>query len=661
MGGAVTTIRSVLPQGRTLPPDAWLARHRVLVGLLAAHGVGLAIFALTQGYTVFHAFSHVAGLFVLAGGALLVQDRRRIAAAIVSVGLITSSALLVHIWEGHIEGHFHFFVMIVVLALYEDWLPFLLAAGYVVLHHGLAGAIDPGAVYNHGDAVEHPWKWAVIHGLFVTGAGIASVAAWKLNEQVRVESQANEQRFRNAFEFAPIGMTLTAATGPRANQFIQVNRAICEITGYSEEWLLTHGFADISHPDDLEDTRVELERLMSGETERVELEKRYIHADGHVIWANTVVTLLDAVPGQPRCRIAQIQDVTERKMAADRVAYQAFHDQLTGLPNRRSLFADLDACSEAREAAGLILFDLDGFKAYNDAFGHPAGDALLTRLGGKLAAVVGDASAYRMGGDEFCVLVRSGDVEATLEAACAALTEHGEGFSVTASYGVASLPVEAETSAEALRLADQRMYARKSTGSRASAGHQTTSVLLKVLSERNPALGVHLDEVAELCEAVGRQLGLHEEDIAPLLQAACLHDVGKAAIPDDILNKPGPLDEIEWAFMKRHTLIGERILAAAPALTRASKLVRWSHERLDGTGYPDALEGDEIPIGARIIAVCDSYDAMVSQRSYRLPMSHEGAIAELWACAGTQFDPAVVDAFCAVIEEQRSREQREAS
>jgi HD-GYP domain-containing protein (c-di-GMP phosphodiesterase class II) len=151
---------------------------------------------------------------------------------------------------------------------------------------------------------------------------------------------------------------------------------------------------------------------------------------------------------------------------------------------------------------------------------------------------------------------------------------------------------------------------------------------------------------------VAEKLGLPEDELAPLLQAASLHDVGKAAIPDEILNKPGPLDASEWEFMRRHTLIGQRILNAAPALARAAAYVRSSHERFDGHGYPDGLAGEEIPIGARVIAVCDAYDAMRSPRPYRAPMSMEGTVAELRRCAGTQFDPAVVDAFAAVIAER---------
>jgi HD-GYP domain-containing protein (c-di-GMP phosphodiesterase class II) len=195
------------------------------------------------------------------------------------------------------------------------------------------------------------------------------------------------------------------------------------------------------------------------------------------------------------------------------------------------------------------------------------------------------------------------------------------------------------------------MYARKSAG-RASAARQSTDVLLRVLAERQPALGEHLEGVGSMCERIARRVGVPADDLPALVQAAELHDVGKAAIPDAILNKPGPLDDDEWAFMRRHTLIGERIVAAAPALARVAAIVRSSHERFDGGGYPDGLAAEQIPLASRIIFACDAFDAMVTDRPYRAGMSIADALAELQRCAGTQFDPAVVDALCALVADQ---------
>ena len=649
-------LRSALPQGRTLPDGVWWRRHRAMLTLLWLHAGGLTVFALAQGYGAVHSLQEGGVIALLAAAATAADRRKRIASLLVAFGLISSSAVLVHLWGGVIEAHFHFFVMIVVLSLYEDWLPFLVAAAFVVLHHGLIGALDPNSVYNHAQALAHPWRWAAIHGLFVTGAGVGAVVAWRLNEEVRSETEQayrrardSDEHFKSAFENAPIGMALASVRAGEFGRYLQVNPAMAALTGYSEDELLMMSGPDITHPDDVA-AGVEVSRKMAtGELTRATLDKRYVHADGRIISALVNISLVRDASGSPLHAVVQVQDVTEQKVAEAQLAYHAYHDALTELPNRRRLMEDLEARieAEAGEPTLLLLFDLDGFKAYNDSYGHPAGDSLLVRLGERLeAAVFGRGDAYRMGGDEFCVLatLRADGPEALAAAGTAALTERGEGFEITASYGAAAIPFDAATATEALGTADHRMYARKGR-KRTSPGRQATDALLRALQERNPGLGAHLDDVTDLCEAVGRRLDLSEEMMTSLLQAAALHDVGKVAIPDAILDKPGPLDEAEWEFMRTHTLIGERILAEAPSLAEAARIVRSSHERYDGTGYPDGLTGTEIPLAARIIVVCDAFDAMTSNRAYRTAMSMEGALSELHKCSGTQFDPTVIAAF----------------
>jgi two-component system, cell cycle response regulator len=348
----------------------------------------------------------------------------------------------------------------------------------------------------------------------------------------------------------------------------------------------------------------------------------------------------------------------ENQRILTQVHTEARTDSLTGLRNRRSLIADLEVqlgLATFASPRALVLFDLDGFKEYNDAFGHPAGDGLLVRLAARLADAVGyDGEAYRLGGDEFCVLVSPGrnGVDPTLAACSAALNERGEGFDVTTSFGVVVLPEEADTPTLALQLADRRMYARKG-GRRMSAAHQSRDVLLRTLSERRPDLQLRLRDIGELALEVGRELHMGPEGLDEVARAAELHDVGKIAVPDAILDKPGPLDPVEWSFMRRHPLIGERILLAAPALRPVARLVRSSHERFDGSGYPDGLRGDEIPLGARVVTVCDAFDAMTSERPYREAVTEGAAIEELRRCAGTQFDAMVVGAFCRVIARER--------
>jgi two-component system cell cycle response regulator len=324
-------------------------------------------------------------------------------------------------------------------------------------------------------------------------------------------------------------------------------------------------------------------------------------------------------------------------------------DGLTGLHNRGKLGYDLERLFSLDEPSPHVLafLDLDGFKSYNDAFGHPAGDALLVRLGHQLADAVGDRGrAYRMGGDEFAMLL-PGDATsagASVAAGTAALSERGEGFKVSCSCGTAELPTDAKSPSTALQLADQRMYADKDSH-RPSAGGEVEAVLLRILNQRAPELSEHVDAVKSLALAIGEELELPPGELAALGRASELHDIGKIAIPDGILNKPGPLDEEEWEFMRQHTVLGERIVAAAPSLASVGRLIRSSHERWDGKGYPDRLAGDSIPLAARIIFICDAYDAMTAERPYSPARDPESTLAEIRECGGAQFDAELVEAL----------------
>ncbi len=345
------------------------------------------------------------------------------------------------------------------------------------------------------------------------------------------------------------------------------------------------------------------------------------------------------------------------RLARDREALlgislgEARTDPLTGLGNRRALTDDL-ARRISEDAAGmellLITLDLDGFKHYNDTFGHPAGDALLERLGGRLHDVGQrhSAAAYRVGGDEFCVVARCTSEQAgeVVADAVEALHEAGEGWSIGSSHGVVWMPSEAATAAEALKIVDKRLYAEKA--GRSSTGTQVADALLQVLAEQDASLDVHVERVAALAGELAEDFGLSVQEVQRIRLAAKLHDVGKTAIPAAIREKRGPLNSQEWEFVRQHPVIGARIVSAAPALASTATLILSSHERIDGKGYPEGLAGEQIPLGARIIAVCDAFEAMTSERSYRPAMSVAAALEELRRNSGTQFDAAVVDALC---------------
>lgn len=312
--------RTGLPQGGSLPEEVWRRRHRAILFLLWGHVVGVPVFALIRGFSPVHSLVEGGAVVVFAALAIQPVGGRKFRSAMAALGLLTSSAVLVHLSGGTIEMHFHFFVMVGVLTLYEDWLPFLLAIGYVVVHHGLIGAISPETVFNHPAARAHPWTWAAIHGGFIMAAAAAYVVSWRLTEQARVrlaESsrrlEESEERFRGAFERGPIGVALVGLDG----SFLRVNGSLCRMLGRSEDELLATTFETITHPDDLEGSREAHRQLLAGEIGAVHMEKRYVRADGEMFWAQLSASTVYDDRGQPLYWVSHVEDVDQRKRADD--------------------------------------------------------------------------------------------------------------------------------------------------------------------------------------------------------------------------------------------------------------------------------------------------------------------------------------------------------
>jgi two-component system cell cycle response regulator len=323
-------------------------------------------------------------------------------------------------------------------------------------------------------------------------------------------------------------------------------------------------------------------------------------------------------------------------------------DMETGLHTRATLFADFDRLNGA--PARLELLALNAGDGLDDILLSSADTELPRRIGEALrgATEPRGARAYRLDGSLYAFL---GPIEigALTPAASAhgALSAVSERLASTAVRGEARIPDEAAPGPEALAIAHERLRAR-SRWQRLSSERQVRDVLLQILSERRAGgSAVALPRVAAHAIGVGRRLGLSLAELDDIVRAAELQDIGMLAVPEAVLRKRAALEPEEWAQIRRHPVIGERILSAAPALEPVARLVRSSYERFDGTGYPDGIRGERIPLGSRVIAVCVAYDAMTSPRPYREALPAATAFEELCRCAGRQFDPMVVAAFCA--------------
>jgi diguanylate cyclase (GGDEF)-like protein len=372
----------------------------------------------------------------------------------------------------------------------------------------------------------------------------------------------------------------------------------------------------------------------------------------------------------PLLAIALYQRSTFKAIRAMRLALT---DPLTGLGNHRSfherLQRELVVAEEHGTSLALCLVDFDDLKSVNDRFGHPVGDLVLGQVASRLRQ---GGESFRLGGDEFAVLLPRQDerqataVPRSIVERVAALAVEGVG-PVTVSAGVATYPMHGTGRDELIRLADSALYWAKKDGKNRVRAYAAESILranleelvdtpdrtaqyraaeslAKAVDERDAYTGSHSQRVGDYSARIARRLGADEPAVELTRLAGNLHDLGKLAIPEEVLRKPDTLSEAERLMLERHPQIGFRMLESL-GVQPVAEWVLHHHERWDGAGYPNRLAGDQIPLGARIIFVADAYDAMTSDRAYRQAMPQRDALAELERCSGTQFDPTVVKAL----------------
>jgi len=345
-----------------------------------------------------------------------------------------------------------------------------------------------------------------------------------------------------------------------------------------------------------------------------------------------------------------IRDFSEKKQRQEEIEYLSYHDQLTGLYNRRFYEEELKRLDTERNLPlTIVMGDLNGLKLVNDSFGHVMGDELLKKVAKVLKkGCRSDDIVARLGGDEFIILLPKTDSSETEKIIKRindlSLKEKVGAIDISISFGYETKRNKKEKIQEIFKKVEDHMYKSKLFESPSMRG-KTIKAIINTLHEKNKREEQHSHRVSTLCKMMGEALGLPDYEIEELKSVGLLHDIGKIAIDENILNKPGELTDEEWKEMKRHPEIGYRILNTVNDMSDIANYGLYHHERWDGKGYPKGLIGEEIPFVSRIIAIADAYDAMTSERNYRNALPEEVVIAELKKNAGAQFDPELVTVF----------------
>ncbi|OEU79751.1 MAG: hypothetical protein BA872_00265 [Desulfobacterales bacterium C00003060] len=353
--------------------------------------------------------------------------------------------------------------------------------------------------------------------------------------------------------------------------------------------------------------------------------------------------------------IETVQDITDRKQAEERVKYLSFHDFLTGLYNRAFFEEEMKRFNTLRKyPVAIIMADVNNLKFINDAFGHAQGDELLKRMANTLVSATRKEDVVaRIGGDEFAVLLPDVDEE-TAQSLCNRITDACKDsnrevvLKLTVSLGYSVQYGQYKDMQQALGAADDHMYRDKLASSRTVRG-SVVDTLTVMSAERDIHREEQSKQLQQLAISLGKDIGLSEHRLEELKLLVILYDIGKIGVPDSILHKPDNLTSEEWETMKKHCEIGHRIARNVSELVSVANDILCHHERWNGNGYPGGLEGEEIPLLARIISIVDAYDAMLSERPYRKARSKEEAMKEIRKSAGTQFDPELAERFLKIV------------
>lgn len=468
-----------------------------------------------------------------------------------------------------------------------------------------------------------------------------TVSEWELRIQyekiVDYDQRLNvsEEKYKAVISQMQLGMALyegSAGDDIFKYRLVDANHSHEVLTGLIKEDILGKYFSEIHKNMEPENLGMLIRTIKTGESTRYE---RFQRNTGYYY------EIIASRPKKNQLAII-LNDITKRKEAEERLNYLSYHDQLTGMYNRRFFEKELRRLDvSAYYPLTITMADINGLKLMNDSFGHTAGDKYIQKVARVLKACCREKDIIcRLGGDEFIILSPNTDVKEIKEIIARAnertRREAVNKITLSVSFGYSVKHREDESILEVFKKAEDFMYKKKLLESSGMRG-KTIYTIMAALHEKNPREEQHSLRVSELCEKMGTALGMQEDEVKELKTVGLLHDIGKVAIEEGILNKNGKLVEKEWEEIRKHPEIGYRILSTVNELSEMADYVLAHHERWDGNGYPKGLKGNEIPVQSRIIAIADAYDAMISERSYRKALSKEYAISELIKGAGTQF------------------------
>lgn len=470
-----------------------------------------------------------------------------------------------------------------------------------------------------------------------------------------IDRQLSEERNFSSTILETVGSLIAVLSG--SGHIVRFNRACVNLSGLSIEEAYQRSFVTLLAESDDQKKFTEYFSQVLEERSTVEFESRMLTRSGETRTIQMVLSKLTGENSSSDYVVCTGLDITNRKIIEEEIRYMSFHDSLTGLYNRSYFEEELARLNSARQLPlSIIVGDVNGLKLINDAFGHEAGDRLIQAAATILRKTCRtDDITARIGGDEFGIILPGTNEEAALDIA-ARIRENSrlminEPINVSIAVGVATKNSMEEDVRMTFKLADDRMYKNKLVESK-SLKSAIISSLKKTLHERTNDKGDHSEQLKTLSLKLGKRLGFTSAQMDDLELLALLHDIGKIAVPDLILNKAAPLTEDEWEIMKQHPEIGYRIASTSPELSNIAEYILCHHEWIDGTGYPQGLQGESIPIISRALSVVDAYDAMTSGRIYKIPCSPHEALQELENFADKQFDGPIAREFIRMIMEE---------